>query len=54
VTAEDIFNKSLLERAGLAKVQFGREPSKPDHFGDTRYDITNDEPGQVRKRHDAI
>jgi adenylate cyclase len=53
-TEEDVFAKSLLERAGLTKVQFGREPSKPDHFGDTRYDITNDEPGQVRKRHEAI
>jgi pSer/pThr/pTyr-binding forkhead associated (FHA) protein len=51
---EDIFTKSLLERAGLSKTQFGREPAKSDHFGDTRYDITKDEPDEQRKGHEAI
>jgi len=50
---EDIFTKSLLERAGLSKTQIGREPAKSDHFGDTRYDITSEVPDQVRKRHEA-
>ena len=41
VTAEDIFTRSLLERAGLMKSQFGRE-AKSDRDEDTRYDITED------------
>jgi predicted component of type VI protein secretion system len=51
---EDIFTKSLLERAGLSKGQIGRDPSPSDHMGDTRYDITSESGSKLRKRHDAI
>ena len=54
VTAEDIFTRSLLERAGLAKTQFGREPAKPDRYADFRYDITSDEPDPTPKRYGPI
>jgi len=53
-TEEDIFTKSLLERAGLAKTQFGRETAKPDRYADFRYDITSDEPEPAPKRHGPI
>ena len=45
----DIFSKSLLERAGLAKMPKVREP---DHFKERRHDITKSEP--LKKRPGAI
>ena len=50
--SQDIFGKSLLERAGLKKEPRVAKPTrpKPRHEGSVRYDITNDEPGQLRIR----
>jgi len=48
----DIFNKSLLERAGLEHQRFPKVKTKaasPDEA--VRYDISNDDPGQLRFRH---
>ena len=52
-TAEnDIFKKSLLERAGLDQKRFTRSKTPPEaEPGESvSYDITNDEPGQLRFR----
>ena len=49
----DFFSKSLLERAGLDKKKYAAKPSsQPDE--DARYDITSDEPGQLRFRHHPL
>jgi pSer/pThr/pTyr-binding forkhead associated (FHA) protein len=50
VMESDIFSKSLLQRAGLESRQYvpPKTPSDPDE--EPRYDITNDEPGQLRIR----
>jgi hypothetical protein len=50
IPGEDFFSKSLLERAGLETRKFkpAKTPSDPEE--DTRYDITKDEPGQLRFR----
>ena len=56
-TKQEIFGKSLLERAGLNKSPRAATPpsrNKPIHEGGVRYDITDDKPGQLRKRNDAI
>lgn len=53
----EIFGKSLLERAGLDKsAGMPKKPPriKPVHEGGVRYDITDDSPGQLRNRHDAL
>jgi FHA domain len=52
VTKSDIFNKSLLERAGLERPS-PTSKAKPDsdRYGEVRYDITKDDPGQLRFRH---
>lgn len=42
---EDIFGKSLLERAGLQKDGHGIQPAAPDK---RRYDVLNNEAGQIR------
>ena len=54
VTDVDFFSKSLLERAGLEqrKLKPAKETSEPDE--DARYDITNDEPGQIRFRNHPV
>lgn len=49
---QEMFSKSLLERAGLEKKQIGKAS-----FGDLddeprRYDVHNDAAGQLRKRKD--
>jgi pSer/pThr/pTyr-binding forkhead associated (FHA) protein len=47
----DIFSKSLLQRAGLESRQFSHTETPPAGPEDVpRYDITNDEPGQLRIR----
>jgi hypothetical protein len=46
----DIFSKSLLERAGLDQKQFGRSRAPAEPGESVRYDITKDEPGQLRFR----
>jgi pSer/pThr/pTyr-binding forkhead associated (FHA) protein len=44
----DFFSKSLLERAGLEHHTFGTKKNQSDPPEDARYDITNDQPGQIR------
>jgi len=46
----EIFSKSLLERAGLEQRQFTRTPAPVEPGESVSYDITNDEPGQLRQR----
>jgi predicted component of type VI protein secretion system len=50
VTKSDIFNKSLLERAGLERSALPKGKLEHDRYSDVRYDITNDEPDQLRFR----
>jgi pSer/pThr/pTyr-binding forkhead associated (FHA) protein len=52
VTDVDFFSKSLLERAGLESRKIRQTTSEPDE--DARYDITNDEPGQIRFRNHPV
>ena len=54
VTDVDFFSKSLLERAGLEtrKIKLPKGTPEPDE--DARYDITNDEPGQIRFRNHPV
>jgi pSer/pThr/pTyr-binding forkhead associated (FHA) protein len=47
---QEIFSKSLLQRAGLEQRQFTPGKSLSDSDEAPRYDITNDEPGQLRIR----
>ncbi len=47
---EDVFSKSLLERAGLLRGSLLREKPEPEQPAEFRYDITDDAPGPVRKR----
>jgi hypothetical protein len=51
VPEADIFNKSLLERAGLEMRRFNRSKPTVEPGESVSYDITNDEPGQLRFRH---
>jgi len=51
VSKTEIFNKSLLERAGLERQPTTKEPPEMDRYSDVRYDITKDDPGQLRFRH---
>jgi adenylate cyclase len=55
-TDTEILSKSLLERAGLKKEVRQAKPTrpKPIHEGEIRYEITDDSPDQIRKRHDPI
>ena len=45
---QEIFGKSLLERAGLQQSRLAKGPPDPD--AEVRYDIMNDSPGQLRFR----
>ena len=45
--SENVFGKSLLERAGLEK-KFKTRKTLSDPVEESRYDITNDEPGRLR------
>jgi predicted component of type VI protein secretion system len=51
-TKSDIFNKSLLERAGLERPAptDKKEDYEHDRYSDVRYDISKDDPGQLRFR----
>jgi len=49
----DVFGKSLLERAGLERGHVPKVKGEPDADQPTRYDVTNDDPGQLRFRQDA-
>ena len=46
----DIFGKSLLERAGLERPTQLKSKPEIDRYGSISYDITKDEPGQLRFR----
>jgi len=48
---QEIFGKSLLERAGLEPRRLAKGPPDPD--AEVRYDITNDSPGQLRFRQNS-
>jgi adenylate cyclase len=50
----DIFSKSLLERAGLEQRQLGGSPAAAEPGESVAYDITKDDPGQLRFRHKAL
>ena len=50
VKESDIFSKSLLARAGLEQRHFKPTKTPSDPIEETRYDITKDEPGQLRFR----
>jgi len=50
VMESDIFGKSLLERAGLEQRHFLPTKAQYDPEEMERYDITKDEPGQIRIR----
>jgi len=52
VSEPDVFGKSLLERAGLEKQQLLKGKGKPDRDEPRRYDVNDDRPGQLRRRHD--
>jgi len=52
VSRADLFSKSLLERAGLEHRKLSSLPKTPnDPDVPARYDITKDQPGQLRFRH---
>jgi len=48
IAEQEIFGKSLLERAGLEPRRLAKGPPDPDD--EVRYDIMNDSPGQLRFR----
>jgi adenylate cyclase len=50
VTEVDFFSKSLLERAGLETRKIGQGKAAPEPDEAVRYDITKDDPGQLRFR----
>ena len=47
----DFMDKSLLERAGLDHKRYTRSKPEAQPGESVSYDITNDEPGQLRFRH---
>jgi len=50
VPEADIFSKSLLERAGLDQRRFAGSEAPPEPGESMAFDITKDEPGQLRFR----
>ena len=50
----DIFSKSLLARAGLEQKRLMRSKAPVDPDEPARYDITRDEPGQLRFRNHPL
>ena len=50
----DLFNKSLLERAGLEKPHAGDGKTQPTRDQPARYNVENDDPGQLRFRHHPL
>jgi len=50
----DLFNKSLLERAGLEKRRAGDGKTEPTRDQPARYNVENDDPGQIRFRHHPL
>ena len=54
VVETDMFDKSLLERAGLEKQRAADAQTQPDRDKQARYNIDNDDPGQLRFRHHPL
>ena len=52
VTDGDIFKKSLLERAGLESRKIRQVKPEPEPDEEPRYEVTDDGPGQLKKRRD--
>ena len=50
VTESSVFSQSLLARAGLQHQRAGKVRPTPDPDQPARYDITKDEPGQLKFR----
>ena len=48
----DVFSKSLLERAGLENRRLAKANLQPDPDEPRQYEVTDDQPGQLRFRHD--
>ena len=54
VPGADFFSKSLLERAGLESHKFSSKTTASDPPEQARYDITNDEAGQIRFKNHPV
>ena len=54
VAETDMFDKSLLERAGLEKQRAADPETQPDRDAPARYNVDNDDPGQLRFRHHPL
>lgn len=54
VLETDLFDKSLLERAGLERAHPASGTKQPDRDEPARYDVDSDEPGQLRFRHHPL
>jgi adenylate cyclase len=54
VLETDLFEKSLLERAGLEKRHTADAQKEPDRHQPRQYDVENDDPGQLRFRHHPL
>lgn len=50
----DLFDKSLLERAGLEKPRAQGDKTEPGREESARYDVENDKPGQIRFRNHPL
>jgi len=50
ISESDLFDKSLLERAGLENKRVSKAKVHPDFEEQKRYDVDNDDPGQLRYR----
>jgi adenylate cyclase len=50
VSENDIFGKSLLERAGLTHANVAKTHIAADYDEQARYDVNRDDPGQLRYR----
>lgn len=51
---QEMFGKSLLERAGLDSRQLTKDKGKPSRDEAVRFDVENDEPGQLRFKNHPI
>jgi adenylate cyclase len=54
VSKAEIFSKSLLERAGLDQRQFSRAAAHVEPGEVVRFDVTNDDAGQLRFRNKPL
>ncbi|MBN2477237.1 MAG: FHA domain-containing protein [Pirellulales bacterium] len=54
VMDEDLFGKSLLERAGLDQRKLAAEKRRPGRDEQLKYDVDDDRPGQLRFRNHPL